>query len=172
MVKVYSRTPENRKQFARDASSKLDIQVVPAESSREAVEGSDVVLCITNPLEPVLDGNWLAPGSQLVGAGPTTWRAREVDDSSIAGASRVVVDSLEQAPMEAGELASAADRGLVQWSQLVELRYIVAGLVQGRRSPDERIYVKLMGTGIADVAAAKLAYDMAMEKGAGVEMEF
>ena len=171
-VKAYSRTPERCKQFAQDVSHSLGVEVVPAESSREAVEGSDVVVCITNSQEPVLEGAWLAPGATLVSAGPTTWRAREVDDASLGRSSRIVVDSLDQAPIEAGELASAVDRGIIQWSRLVELRHVVAGLVPGRRSQDENVYAKLVGTGIADVAAARLAYDLAREKGVGTEMEF
>ena len=171
-VKAYSRAHERCKRFAQDVSLSLDMDVVPVESSKEAVEGSDVVVCITNSMEPVLDGGWLDPGALLVSAGPVTWRAREVDDASIQRASKIVVDSLEQAPIEAGELASAVDRGLIQWSQLVELRHVVAGVIPGRRSSDENIYAKLMGTGIADVAAAKLAYDRARARGMGTEMEF
>ena len=171
-IKAYSRTEETRQQFAQSSSRELDVQTIAADSSREAVEGSDIVVCMTNSPEPVLDGAWLAPGALLVGAGPTTLRAREVDDASLRRASRIVVDSLEQAPMEAGELASAADRGLIQWSQIVELRQVVAGLIPGRRSQEENIYAKIMGTGVADVAAAKLAYDLALEKGAGTEIEF
>ena len=54
----------------------------------------------------------------------------------------------------------------------MELRQVVAGLVPGRLRQDENIYAKIMGTGLADVAAAKLAYDLAREKGVGTEMEF
>ena len=82
------------------------------------------------------------------------------------------MDSVDQAPIEAGELAGAADRGLIRWSQLVELRHIVAGMVPGRQQRDDNIYAKLMGTGIADVAAAKLAYDLARQRGVGMEMDF
>ena len=171
-VKAFSRTTERRETFSQEVSRSLGIEVVPVGSNREAVEGCDVVICITNALEPVLDGEWLAPGALLVGAGPTTWRAREVDDTSIRRASKIVVDSMDQAPIEAGELASAVDRGLIQWSQLLELRHVVAGIVKGRHNEDENIYAKLMGTGIADVAAAKLAYDLALEKGIGMDMDF
>ena len=171
-IKAFSRTPEKRARFAQDLSQRLAIEVVPAESSQQAVEGSDIVICITNSTEPVLDGGWLAPGALLISTGPTTWRAREADDSSLRRASRIVVDSLDQAPIEAGEMASAVDRGIIQWSQLIELRHIVAGTIPGRGSPDENIYAKLMGTGIADVAAAKLAYDLARERGVGMEMDF
>jgi ornithine cyclodeaminase/alanine dehydrogenase-like protein (mu-crystallin family) len=95
-----------------------------------------------------------------------------VDDTTLTRASRIVVDSLDQAPIEAGDLASAVDRGLLQWSRLEELRGVVAGTVQGRTNADQIIYAKLMGTGVADVAAAKLAYDNAKAAGLGREMEW
>jgi ornithine cyclodeaminase/alanine dehydrogenase-like protein (mu-crystallin family) len=61
---------------------------------------------------------------------------------------------------------------LLQWSQLQELRHAVAGIVPGRDDRGQIIYAKLMGTGVADVAAAKLAYDLAQAKGVGLEMEW
>ena len=82
------------------------------------------------------------------------------------------MDSAEQAKEEAGDLAGAVDRGLLQWSQMHELRLAVAGIVPGRTSRDEIIYAKIMGTGVADVAAAKLAYDKAKAKGLGMEMDW
>ena len=101
-IKAYSKTAKRREQFAQSSSSALHVETIAATSSREAVEGSDIVICMTNSVEPVLDGAWLGSGTLLVGAGPTTLRAREVDDESLNRASRIVVDSLEQAPIEAG----------------------------------------------------------------------
>ena len=69
-------------------------------------------------------------------------------------------------------MAAAVDRGLLQWSRLLELRHAVAGVVPGRDRRDQIIFAKLMGTGVADVAAAKLAYDRARARGVGVEMDF
>jgi ornithine cyclodeaminase/alanine dehydrogenase-like protein (mu-crystallin family) len=45
-------------------------------------------------------------------------------------------------------------------------------MVPVRENPDEIIYAKLMGTGVADVAAAKLAYGKAKAEGMGLEMEW
>lgn len=171
-VRAYSRTPEHRETFSRTMTGSLGIEVIPASSHEEAVRDSDIVICIAATMEPVLDGHWLSPGTTVIGAGPTTWRAREVDDATITRASKIFVDSAEQAPGEAGDLASAVDRGILQWSQLQELRHVVAGVVQGRERRDDIIYAKLMGTGVADVAAAKLAYDQARAKGMGIEMEW
>jgi ornithine cyclodeaminase/alanine dehydrogenase-like protein (mu-crystallin family) len=170
-AKVYSPNPRHRREFARTAASKLGIEVVPTDTNRETVEKSDVVVCIAANETPVVEGSWLSPGTLVVGAGPATWRAQELDEAAIKGASRIFVDSLAQAPYEAGDLARAVDKGLLRWDQMWELRHVVAGVVPGRRRDDETIYVKLMGTGIADVAAAKLAYDTAKVKGLGTEVD-
>jgi ornithine cyclodeaminase/alanine dehydrogenase-like protein (mu-crystallin family) len=171
-VKAHSRNLQRRSAFAETVSPSLGIPVTPTFSHEEAVRGSDIVICIAATMEPVVKGDWLSPGATVIGAGPTTWRAREVDDAVITRADKIFVDSLEQAPVEAGDLASAVDRGLLQWSQLQELRHAVSGAVKGRTGHQEIVYAKLMGTGVADVAAAKLAYDQARARGVGLEMEW
>ena len=108
----------------------------------------------------------------IIGAGPTTWRAREVDDATITRADKIFVDSVDQALIEAGDLAGAVDKGLVQWSRVNELRQVVSGAIKGRDNEDQVVYAKLMGTGVADVAAAKLAYDCAKQQGLGIEMDW
>ncbi len=171
-IKAYSRTRGRREAFAQAMTNSLGVAVDSVSSSEEAVRNSDIVICIAAVLEPVLQGGWLSPGATVIGAGPTTWRAREVDDAVFERAAKIFVDSPEQAPIEAGDLAGAVDRGALQWSQLQELRHVVAGTVNGRDNPEQIIYAKLMGTGVADVAAAKLAYERAREQGLGLEMEW
>ena len=171
-VKAYSRTPERRESFARSVADSLGLDVVAADTNEEAVRGSDIVVAIAATMEPVVAGDWLAPGATVIAAGPTTWRAREVDDDTLTRADRIFVDSPEQAREEAGDMAGAVDRGLLQWSQVLELRHAVAGTVSGRDNPQQIIYAKLMGTGVADVAAAKLAYQQAKANGLGLEMEW
>ena len=171
-VIAYSRNPERREAFARSASEALGIPVTAASSNEEAVSGCDIVICIAATMEPVVQGSWLAPGTTVVAAGPTTWRAQEVDTATLTRADKIFVDSLEQAPQEAGDMAGAVDRGLLQWSQVQELRHAVAGITPGRDSAEQVVYVKLMGTGVADVAATKLAYDRARAAGVGLDMDW
>ena len=171
-VKAYSRNAERRKSFAQSMADSLGLDVVAVDTNEEAVRGSDIVVAIAATMEPVLEGDWLSPGATVIAAGPTTWRAREVDDRTLTRADKIFVDSPEQAREEAGDMASAVDRGLLQWSQVLELRHAVAGIVSGRDNPQQIVYVKLMGTGVADVAAANLAYQQAKAKGLGLEMEW
>ena len=170
--KAYSRTAQRRDAFAKTMTDSLGVKVTSSASSEAAVQNSDIVICIAAAMDPVLEGKWISPGCTIIGAGPTTWRAKEVDDDTLTRADRIFVDSAEQAPLEAGDMSSAVDRGILQWNQLQELRHVVAGGIKGREGDQEIIYAKLMGTGVADVAAAKLAYDRAKAQGLGTEMEW
>ncbi len=172
LIKAYSRTAQRRDAFAKTMTDSLGVKVTSSASSEAAVQNSDIVICIAAAMDPVLEGKWLSPGCTIIGAGPTTWRAKEVDDDTLTRADRIFVDSAEQAPLEAGDMSSAVDRGILQWNQLQELRHVVAGGIKGREGDKEIIYAKLMGTGVADVAAAKLAYDRARAQGLGTEMEW
>jgi len=171
-IKAYSRTQERREEFACRMTDTIGVEVSAVASNEDAVRDSDIVLCIAATMDPVVEGAWLKDGSTLIGAGPTTWRAREVDEAVITRAGKLIVDSTEQAAIEAGDLCSAVDKGIIQWSKVHELRHVVSGAVTGRDSKDQVVYAKIMGTGVADVAAAKLAYDSAKAAGLGTEMDW
>ena len=171
-VKAFSRTQDRREAFASKMTETMGLRVSAAASNEDAVRDCDVVLCVAATMDHVVEGAWLKEGSTVIGAGPTTWRAREVDEATIIGAGKIIVDSAEQAAIEAGDLCSAVDKGLIQWSKVHELRHVVSGAVTGRDNQGQTVYAKIMGTGVADVAAAKLAYDCAKAKGLGQEMDW
>ncbi len=171
-IKAYSRTQERREAFARRMTDTMGVEVSAVASNEDAVRDCDIVLCIAATMDPVVEGTWLKDGSTVIGAGPTTWRAREVDETVITRAGKLIVDSTEQAAIEAGDLCSAVDKGIIQWSKVHELRHVVSGAVTGRDSKDQVVYAKIMGTGVADVAAANLAYDSAKAAGLGTEMDW
>ena len=171
-IKAFSRNQDRREEFARRMTDTMGVEVFAAASNEDAVRDCDVVLCIAATMEPVVEGAWLKDGSTVIGAGPTTWRAREVDEDTLKRAGKLIVDSTEQAAIEAGDLCSAVDKGIIQWSKVHELRHVVSGAVTGRDDQGQVVYAKIMGTGVADVAAAKLAYDSAKAQGLGTEMDW
>ena len=134
--------------------------------------GSDIVICIAAATEPVVDGDWVSPGATVIGAGPTTWRVQEGDRLDLARADKVFVDSADQAPIEAGDMASAVDRGLFQWSRMVELRHAVAGMVAGRDNPEQVIFAKLNGHRGCRCGGGEAGLRASQGQGLGVEMEW
>ena len=171
-IYAYSRNADHRRAFADRMAAELGRPVIAAAGNRDAVAGCSVVIGIAPARRPVVMGEWLGNGATVIGAGPTSPRHHEVDPGVLTRAGRKFVDSLDQGPLECGDIAAAVDQGLVQWSQFLELRHAVAGAAPGRTHPDEVVYCKLMGTGVADVAAARLVWERAEALGVGLEMDW
>ena len=164
--KVYSRNNRKRVDFANDASRSLSLPVVPVDSNEFAVQNSDIVICIASNTTPVVQGSWLDTETLIIAAGPASAHIQELDEAAIKLVSHFVVDSLAQAPYEAGDINISVDKGLLHWDQVSELSTLVSSKHISKRMAGS-IYVKLMGIGLADVAAAKLVYDTAKERDTG-----
>ena len=171
-IKVFSRTAERREGFAKEAEDRLGVEVVPVATAEECVRGSDIVVTITNSREPVFDGETLEPGTHVNAAGSNSFTRREIDEATIRRAAPIVVDNLEQAKMECGELLWAAERGVFRWQQAVELHDVVGGKVIGRPSDEAITLFESQGVGIEDTAASAYVFRKAKEQGLGQELPF
>ena len=172
LVKVYSRSPENRTKFVSEMRERLQTEIVAADTSEECVRGSQVVIAITNSHQPVFDGSALEPGAHVNAAGSNGYMRREIDETTIKRSDLVVVDNLEQARNECGELIAAVDRGALRWRQVVELHEIVGGKIAGRPSADAITLFESQGIGIEDIAASAYVLRKAKELGLGQELPF
>ena len=166
----YSRTPEKREAFARQMSRELNITVDPAETARDCVTNADVIVTITNSAEPVIEGRWLSDGTHINAAGSNNMLHAEIDVETIRHAALIAADDVPQARTECGELIAAVSGGAVRWEQVVELGDIVAGRLASRPSEDAITLFESQGIGTEDVAAARVVYEAAVERGVGVEI--
>ena len=171
-ARVFSRRQERREDFARRSGERLGVDVQAMESAQECVEGADIVIAITSARDPVVLGEWLAPGAHVNAAGGNHWLRREIDEAVALRSELIVVDDLEQAKTECGDLMWLEARGSFRWGMAHELRDVVAGRVPGRLSEDGVTLFESMGVALEDIAAADLAYRKAKEQGIGVELPF
>ncbi|MCH7948000.1 MAG: TonB-dependent receptor plug domain-containing protein [candidate division Zixibacteria bacterium] len=95
---------------------------------------------------------------------------QEVDDNVIRKANSIVVDSIEDAQVEAGDLLYPIERGRVRWSQIRELGDLVVGHIKSRNSADDITLFESQGIAVSDVAAAAYVYKKAKEQGIGTEL--
>jgi ornithine cyclodeaminase/alanine dehydrogenase-like protein (mu-crystallin family) len=172
LVKVYSRSEENRRKFASDMKERLGVNIEPVATPGAAVKGSQIVVVITTAREPVFDGALLEPGTHVTAAGSNSAFKREIDETTIQRASLVAIDNIEQAKMECGELIQAADRGLFLWNQAHSLSDVVGGKVPGRPSEDAITLFESQGVGIEDIACSAYVLQKARAQGIGVELPF
>jgi ornithine cyclodeaminase/alanine dehydrogenase-like protein (mu-crystallin family) len=156
-IRVYSRQRVHAEELA---ATEERARVV--ESAEEAVSGADVVCLCTSAAEPVMQGDWLAPGTHLssVGYAPPGGEL----DPSVVEWGRVFVETrlaFQPPPVGCAEL-SGLDPSIG-----VELGEVLLGREQGRRSDDEVTVYKAMGHAIEDMTAASLVYRRAKQEGAG-----
>jgi ornithine cyclodeaminase len=169
-VRVWSRNPESARRFAARESERLGIALEPMASAREAVAGADLICTVTASREPVLEGEWLAPGAHLNAVGACTPAARELDAAAVAR-SRLYTDCRESALAEAGDFLLARGEGAVTDAHLLgELGELLEGRIPGRRSDDEITLFKSLGIAVEDLAAGRYVYDKALASGRGIAL--
>jgi ornithine cyclodeaminase/alanine dehydrogenase-like protein (mu-crystallin family) len=171
-IRVYSRDPERRRRFCSDVEPLLGCAVRPADSPDQVVKGSDILITITSSARPVFDGSLLERGQHINAAGSNMVQKRELDDETIRRADRIVVDQLEDAKIESGDLVGPVERGITRWERMHELGSVVCGKAPGRERPEELTLFKSNGLAIQDVAAACKVLERAKAQRLGTDIPF
>ncbi len=154
-VTVWGRSAERAKRFAEHMSAETGLSVRAAPDARSAIEGADIICTVTSAAEPVLFGDWIAPGTHinLVGsshAGPT-----EVDHDLVVR-SRFIADSRASVLAAGAEFLKAKAAGLIDDDHIVgEIGEVLLGRVVGRRTPEEITVYKSLGHIVQDLASVR-----------------
>ncbi len=170
-VRVYSPTPGHREAFAKHATDRLGIDVQPAQDESQALEDADIVITATRAKEPVFNSEQLPDGVHITAMGQYHPERRELDGETVARA-LYVADLRERVLEDSGELLGAIRDGLVGEDHIhAELGEVVSGRATGRASSEHVTLFDSGGTGIETVAAAKMLYERAVERGRGTRIE-
>jgi len=166
-VRAFGRDPERRANFCREMSERIGVAVEPMPSGEEAVKGAEIVITATSATKVVLEGAWLVPGMHINAMGANWPQKRELDAAAVGRANLIIVDSIEQSKMEAGDLIQAFGDEQSRWNAVRELSQIVAGKEPGRTTADQITLFKSNGIATWDLAAAVRVYEMAVARGMG-----
>ncbi len=132
-LSVYSRDDANRTRFADSESQLLQREIFAAPSGADAVEAADIVVTVTTSSQPVLDRNWLLNTRHVSALGSNALSRRELPSQVVASAGCIVVDTIDVARVESGNLLPCIESGRVQWEQVRELGEV---LESGFRAPN------------------------------------
>jgi alanine dehydrogenase len=97
--------------FCARMSARLGIEVIAAASPEDVVRGSDIVSTVTTSATPLFNAEWLSPGTHINAAGSNSLIRRELGEDVLKRCSPIVVDSVETALREAGDLLPCWKRG-------------------------------------------------------------
>lgn len=155
-IRVWSRSKEKCEFFVTEARDVPGIRI--AGSAEECVRGADIVVTMTSAKDPVFESDWVSDGTHVNGAGTNIANRRELPAELLARASCIVVDSKEQAKIEAGDLILGLTPD--QWDRVAELKD-----GRKRQSDSEITIFKSVGIGLEDVAVGGFVYERAISKG-------
>lgn len=148
-VTVAARRPERAAAFAERAAAKLGLTARAVTAVQDAVRDQDVVIVATNSAVPVLEADWIAPGTHVTTLGPKSVTRHEVPAALAERADVILTDSPAQ-------LAAYPESHLFAREPVVDLGAVLAGAVAGRTSPEQITVfcsVGLAGTEVAVAAA-------------------
>lgn len=148
-VVVAARSAKRTAAFARRAADELGVRVRAVGSVEDAVRERDVVIVATNSTAPVLDMDWIAPGTHVSTLGPKTASGHEVPAALPSRADVVFTDSRAQA-------AGYPEPHLFAPGRMGELGAVLAGATPCRTAPEQITVfcsVGLAGTEVALAAA-------------------
>ncbi len=166
-IRVTSKRPESREEFARRLTEHLGKPVKAVATSEEALVGADIMVEASRLEEPevLLKTGWVEPGAFVVPYGTVS----AVELSLTDAMDKVVVDDWGQAGAgRFGALRRHVDEGLLTRESLhAEMGEILAGHAAGRESAEEKILFWHRGLATTDVALAYLILRRAEDAGLG-----
>ncbi len=171
-IQVYSPNEEHRRHFAEEMAPLCGCDIEPVPRPEMAAEDKDIVITATSSREPVLNGNWIAEGTHLNVIGSNFLGKAEVDAVAVRRCESIVVDSKDQARLEAGDFVQALEDGSIHWSDIHELGQVIVGRYTGRAHPQDVTLFKSLGIAIEDVAVAARVYSKAQAAGIGRVLEW
>ena len=172
-VRVYAPTHDH----ARDVIASIvpppgngTLSADAAMTARHAVRDADVVVTATSSRTPVLELDWLSPGTHVNAVGASLPSTRELTPETVAAAA-LFTDSRESIRNEAGEYRAALESKLIDDDHVrAELGEVLAELAPGRRNEHEITLFRSLGLAVEDLAAAERAVRTAAKIGTGTEV--
>ena len=171
---VFGRDESRRAEFARRMAAETGCSVEAASSPTEAARDRDIVVTATTSKTPVVTSEDISASTLVCAIGSNFKRKQEVDTPTVERSRLVVADQIEQCRIEAGELIAAADAGLLNWDEVVELGSLLTRdppITESENGPGDLLFYKSVGLAVQDVALAHVIYQKAVERGLGIELD-
>lgn len=168
-LRVVGRRAERAEAFAGQAREKYPhLAVSHGVDVERAVKEADLVCTVTNATEPILKGEWIAPGAHLNVVGSSIPSMREIDEEIVARAA-IFVDYRASTFAQAGEIIAALRSGRIGEDHIrAEIGEVLAGTRPGRSSTEEITLYRSLGIAAQDIACAHHCVMVAEKRGIGV----
>jgi ornithine cyclodeaminase/alanine dehydrogenase-like protein (mu-crystallin family) len=167
-IRVTSRTPESRQNYAKEIGKEYGLNIRPVDSAEEALKGADLVVSATTTSIPFVKNSWLGEGITVYSIG----KHQEMESDVYKKADKFVVDSWEHCKNKSDLQRMLKEQFLSEKDLYAELPEIIAGKKPGRQSDRERIFIRAIGLVNQDIAMANWIYRRALDTGVGTYLPY
>ena len=169
-IVVYNRSWENGTKFVEMLREKYP-RVHQVQTAEACVQQSGVIATCTRTSTPLFEKTAIQPGTHINAVGAYTPDMRELSTDTICG-SKIVVDTYEGAMTEAGDLLIPIKQGHFSQEEIyADLCEVITQSAKGRASEEEITVFKSVGFAMEDAVTARLAYERALERNVGVDVD-
>lgn len=174
-VYVFDQNPERTKSFAEQMNSTLNnygAQILPADTSDQAISDADLIITVTPATSPVFDGSKVKAGATISCVGSYQPHMQEMDPVILQRAAKIFFDSEEAVLSEAGDILIPLANGMITKEAFTgDIGEVLTGNTTGRETEDEIIVFKTVGIGAQDLVTAQKIYELALEKNVGTNWD-
>ena len=147
------------KKFADEMSAKFGVKVTVCENAEQVVSNSDIVTTVTLAKEPIVNGDWVKPGTHINAVGASAKAYREIDSKTVAKA-KFYADKKESTLGESSDFLVPMEEGLFGEDHIVgEIGDILLGKTPGRENEEEVTMFEAMGLAVEDIATSAYIYE-------------
>jgi ornithine cyclodeaminase len=131
-----------------------DVSVEPVATARDAVTDADLICAVSGAVRPVIQGEWLAPGTHINLVGTHSPDSREADGTTMKRA-RIFTEIGPFAMQEAGDILLAIEERAISADDIAgEIGAVYAGRLAGRQQREQITLYKSLGNTAQDLIAA------------------
>jgi ornithine cyclodeaminase len=154
-ISIWGRDPIKAEKVKADLSY-LDVNI--EMDIEKLVTQSSLIVTTTSSKDPLIQSEWVKPGTHITAVGSDTPEKCELDPKLLSRADLIVADSIEQNLIR-GEVYQAIKKSLINSESIIELGQIFAKENPGRLSDDHITIVDLTGVAVQDLIIAQSVYE-------------
>lgn len=157
-INLYSRHQHHAEVLADKIKASHNSNISVCHIAEACVKEADIICTVTSSSTPVIQYDWLRPGTHINAVGACTPHAQEIDAATMVNA-KLFTDSYESVYNEPGDFLILFKEGLITKEHIIgEMAEVITRQKPGRESDKEITLFKSLGIAAEDIFSAHHIY--------------
>ena len=156
-IKIWARNAQKAKELINDLRD-LNLDIEFKDDLEVLVKESKLIITTTSSREPLIESDWVQPGTHITAVGSDTPEKCELEPKLLSRASVIVADSISQNKLR-GEIHQALKENYVSEHNLIELGELLDDKKEGRTDDEQISIADLTGVAVQDLVIAEAVYN-------------